>query len=154
MGNDRETSDFLSQKDNFDLTSFTNDSETTKSVTQPPSNQQSHSHSEHKRPIGGKKVDLEAQQYIIDDPEDVHVDVETISENGSPPVLEARDLDSLLEQFEATEVHQNSLRTRMSNIDDVEVKTEVDEQMQQSVGSSKNKSGISKKCEKQTVCGE
>lgn len=99
-------------------------------------------------PRGGKKIDMEAQCYVISndesaedsdsepsdhsdledgthkdagsitikeeidvedvpvksEPEDEHVDVETVSDNEAPlPVLEARDLNSLLEQFEASE---------------------------------------------------
>ncbi|KAL3268091.1 hypothetical protein HHI36_007218 [Cryptolaemus montrouzieri] len=59
---------------------------------------------------GRKRIDLKARKYIVDEElaeeeEEEHVDVETISENGNNPVLEARDLDSLLEQFEASEVN-------------------------------------------------
>lgn len=49
---------------------------------------------------GGKKIDMQAQKYVVDDAEDDNVDVETISEHPSP-VLEACDVNSLLEQFEA-----------------------------------------------------
>ncbi|CAH1119187.1 unnamed protein product [Phaedon cochleariae] len=53
---------------------------------------------------GVKKIDLKAQRYIVDDEQD-EIDVETVSECGeSSPVLEAGDLDSLLEQFEATQI--------------------------------------------------
>lgn len=81
---------------NFDLTKY---------VTEPQE-------SEPKKPdplirFGGKKLDLKAQCYVTelnnDEEENDHVDVETVSENGSPAVLEAGDVDSLLEQFEATE---------------------------------------------------
>lgn len=52
---------------------------------------------------GIKKIDMKAQRYILD--EDDEVDVETVSECGDPsPILEAGDLNSLLEQFEASEI--------------------------------------------------
>ncbi|XP_056638661.1 uncharacterized protein LOC130446414 isoform X3 [Diorhabda sublineata] len=54
---------------------------------------------------GVKKIDLQAQKYIIDEEED-EVDVETLSEcEENSPVLEAKDVDSLFEQFEATQIH-------------------------------------------------
>ncbi|XP_057667479.1 uncharacterized protein LOC130900704 isoform X2 [Diorhabda carinulata] len=54
---------------------------------------------------GVKKIDLQAQKYIIDEEED-EVDVETLSEcEENSPVLEAKDVDSLFEQFEATQMH-------------------------------------------------
>lgn len=61
---------------------------------------------------GGKKIDMKAGRYVIEetkfsDSEDDEVDVETISECGTSPVLEARDLDSLLEQFEAETISDN-----------------------------------------------
>lgn len=68
---------------------------------------------------GGKKIDMEAQRYVLDDSEDDQIDVETVSNCTSPvlqrnedstsPVLEAGDVDSLLAQFEAkTEHHLNN----------------------------------------------
>lgn len=65
---------------------------------------------------GGKKIDMIAQKYVVakletndKDEEEDHVDVETISEQPSP-VLEAGDVDSLLEQFEA-ETKFNIMKT-------------------------------------------
>lgn len=92
-------------KGTFDITSYINDTTAEPSTSAPeetpppPPNPP-----KEKRPrTGGKKIDMKAQRYVIDDLEDDHVDVETVSENGNPPVLEAGDLDSLLEQFEASE---------------------------------------------------
>lgn len=56
----------------------------------------------------GKKIDKQAQKYIIEEEKDNldtsdEVDVETVFEGASLPVLEANDAFSLLEQFEASE---------------------------------------------------
>ncbi|CAH1375395.1 unnamed protein product [Tenebrio molitor] len=56
----------------------------------------------------GKRIDIQAQRYIIDDEGDTldpgdEIDVETVFEGTSLPVLEATDALSLLEQFEASE---------------------------------------------------
>lgn len=56
-----------------------------------------------KHRAGVKKIDMKAQKYIIDEEDDV--DVETVSECGdASAIIQAGDLDSLLEQFEASEV--------------------------------------------------
>nr|XP_023024188.1 peroxisome proliferator-activated receptor gamma coactivator 1-alpha [Leptinotarsa decemlineata]XP_023024189.1 peroxisome proliferator-activated receptor gamma coactivator 1-alpha [Leptinotarsa decemlineata] len=93
--------------ESFDLTSYIVQDESV-----PPANP-TFSSSEKKLKAPVKKIDLKAQRYIVDDDED-EVDVETISENEenlavhkeeNPTVLEACDLNSLLEQFEATVPH-------------------------------------------------
>lgn len=162
--NENALSDFLSHdgdtpKNIFDLASFINDTDSTKSVTSSTSNQQSHPETERKRPIGGKKVDLEAQKYIIDDPEDVHIDVETISENGSPPALEAGDLDSLLEQFEATEGQSSVLQPQVcsedfNDCDKVKVDLVKEKVQVGAVEKGKNTVKKQEKCKKQAVLGE
>ena len=80
---------------NFDLATYINEPEDT-------------SPAKRKVKSAGKKIDKEAQRYIIDDKNDKldtsdEIDVETISEGTSLPVLEANDAFSLLEQFEASE---------------------------------------------------
>lgn len=56
-----------------------------------------------KHRAGVKKIDMKAQKYIIDEEDDV--DVETVSECGDPAaIIQAGDLNSLLEQFEASEI--------------------------------------------------
>ncbi|CAG9865257.1 unnamed protein product [Phyllotreta striolata] len=75
---------------NFDITKYINEDDL--SPSEPPAK---------KVKAGVKKIDLNAQRYLIDDDEDV--DVETIDCDISP-VLEAKDVTSLLEQFEATEL--------------------------------------------------
>lgn len=127
-------------KDTFDITSYINDnipepsifeSKNTDLFTQTPPQ----SIVNEKKPrIAGKRIDMKAQRYLIDDPEDDHVDVETVSENGNPPVLEAGDLDSLLEQFEASEEFHSTMHgdktdmIKVEKVDIVEVKTEPIEQ--------------------------
>ncbi|KAG5888045.1 hypothetical protein JTB14_032854 [Gonioctena quinquepunctata] len=84
----------LPDTDNFDLTTYINESDLKPEPAIPI----------RKPKAGVKKIDLKAQRYIVDDDED-EVDVETVSECGeNSPVLEAVDLNSLLEQFEATQV--------------------------------------------------
>lgn len=84
---------------------------------------------ERKPKLGGKRIDMKAQKYVIDDQdqEDDHIDVETVSENGSLPVLEAGDLNSLLEQFEASEEFhttvQNEIKVKTEKMG-VKIKTE------------------------------
>lgn len=77
--------------------------------------------------IGGKKIDMNAQKYVIDKQEDDHIDVETVPD-GSLPVLEAGDVNSLLEQFEASEEFHTMLHSetnvKIENVDSVQVKTE------------------------------
>lgn len=78
---------------NFDITSFIND----------PTIE------ERKIKAGVKKIDMQAQKYIVeegeeDDDEDENVDIETVEDCENSPVLQAGDLKSLLEQFEATEM--------------------------------------------------
>lgn len=77
--------------------------------------------------LGGKRIDMEAQKYIVDDSEgdseDDHVDVETISERGDCPVLEAGDVNSLLEQFEATSGMREKKGSE-SNVDVEDLKIE------------------------------
>lgn len=52
---------------------------------------------------GVKKIDMKAQRYILDEEDDI--DVETVSDcDDSSPIMEAGDLTSLLEQFEASEI--------------------------------------------------
>lgn len=101
---------------------------------------------------------MEAQKYIIDDPEDVHVDVETISENGSPPVLEAGDLNSLLEQFEATEEQCSVLQPEVCSKDVIEcdkVKVNVIKEVQvRAAEKEKTVNCVQEKCKKQVVAGE
>lgn len=131
-----EETDFLSHENDqekkvFDLPSFINDLDVKPNIVTPPI--QIKTEPERKRPIGGKKVDLEAQKYIIDDPDDVHIDVETISESGSPPALEAGDLDSLLEQFEASEVNRSALEPEVCGINVIDsdsVKVKVKKEIQ------------------------
>lgn len=125
------------RKDTFDITSYINDNtlepSTFESDSIAPSPPQSIVN-EKKPRIGGKRIDMKAQRYVIDDPEDDHVDVETVSENGNPPVLEAGDLDSLLEQFEASEEFHSTMhndKTDMVKVEKVEVKTE--QEMEKSV---------------------
>ncbi|XP_076266261.1 PGC-1 family member spargel isoform X2 [Rhynchophorus ferrugineus] len=61
---------------------------------------------------GRKKIDLKAQKYIVENDikkrsvvsdDECDVDIETVSEDERETVLEAGDLTSLLEKFEATE---------------------------------------------------
>lgn len=74
--------------------------------------------------IGVKKIDMNAQRYIVEEDNEGEddVDVETVSEcGGNVPVLEAGDLNSLLEQFEATELPDmsiNLLDTTITSIDE------------------------------------
>ncbi|XP_019872715.2 uncharacterized protein LOC109600958 isoform X2 [Aethina tumida] len=74
--------------------------------------------------IGVKKIDMKAQRYIVEEDNEGEddVDVETVSEcGGNVPVLEAGDLNSLLEQFEATELPDmsiNLLDTSITSIDE------------------------------------
>lgn len=75
--------------------------------------------------IGRKKIDREAQKYIVDDisnpsEDEDEVDIETVSEEGSAPVLEAGSIEDLLIQFEATEA-----RMEHENLPKVEIKTEM-----------------------------
>lgn len=75
---------------------------------------------------GVKKIDVEAQKYIVDsktdqtnesaDTSDDLIDVETVFESSSLPVLEANDALSLLEQFEASE--KPNLAKDKTSIDD------------------------------------
>ncbi|KAJ8928328.1 hypothetical protein NQ314_019125, partial [Rhamnusium bicolor] len=83
----------LPSSSTFDITTYLNEEEP-KPVQNVPVR---------KPKAGMKKIDLKAQRYIVEEDED-DVDVETISECGNSPVLEAVDLNSLLEQFEATEM--------------------------------------------------
>lgn len=119
----------------FDITSYINDTTPEPSTSDPegdtappPPQPQPLVIRDRKPRLGGKRIDMKAQRYVIDDPEDDHVDVETVSENGNPPVLEAGDLDSLLEQFEASEEFQNTMQlekpVRIEKMDLVEVKME------------------------------
>lgn len=88
-----EKSDLLSDISNFDITVYLKDD-------MPPSQAEKNSK---KHRAGVKKIDMKAQRYILDEEDDV--DVETVSECGEPsPILQAGDLDSLLEQFEASEI--------------------------------------------------
>lgn len=85
---------------------------------------------------GMKKIDLKAQKYIIDEDikksfseDECDIDIETVSEEESSPVLEAGNLTDLLEQFEATEVqnkeHINNSDQQNVNLNvKVQVKTE------------------------------
>lgn len=89
-GDDQD--DLLNLKDPkyFDITKFLKDD--------PPSPRYSRKHR-----AGVKKIDMKAQKYIIDEEDDV--DVETVSECGEPAaIIQAGDLHSLLEQFEASEM--------------------------------------------------
>ncbi|EFA09817.1 hypothetical protein TcasGA2_TC011963 [Tribolium castaneum] len=90
-----ELSSCFNDKDvnNFDLAKYINESAFTDS---------------RKVKSVGKKIDKQAQKYIIEDKDDNfdtsdEVDVETVFEGASLPVLEANDAFSLLEQFEASE---------------------------------------------------
>lgn len=91
--NDKDGLLNLNDSKNFDITAYLKDD--------PP-----HSPAEkfsRKHRAGVKKIDMKAQRYILDEDDDV--DVETVSECGDPtPILEAGDLNSLLEQFEASEI--------------------------------------------------
>lgn len=88
---------------------------------------------ERKIKAGVKKIDMEAQRYIVDpdlkqelDDEDENVDVETVEECENSPVLQAGDLKSLLEQFEATEVKpQVSKETEIVHSEENVVKGEI-----------------------------
>jgi len=78
--------------------------------------------------IGRKKIDREAQKYIVDgtsnpSEDEDEVDIETVSEEGSAPVLEAGNIEDLLLQFEATEARMNH-----ENLPKVEIKTEMVEE--------------------------
>lgn len=117
-------------KDGFDITSYLTDpSEPTNSKLETLVSSNSSSTINLKKcRLGGKKIDMEAQKYVIDDSEDDHIDVETVSENGSLPVLEAGDLNSLLEQFEASEEIHSKLNSetkiKTENDDMIEIKYE------------------------------
>lgn len=64
---------------------------------------------------GVKKIDLKAQKYIVDEDEDENVDIETVSDNEEKAVLEAGDLKSLLEQFEATCKNDVDIKTEQKS---------------------------------------
>ncbi|XP_065173791.1 uncharacterized protein srl [Atheta coriaria] len=71
--------------------------------------------------FGGKRIDMARGRYMVDeedsssDDEDIAIDVETVDgeEEISHPVLQAGDLNSLLEQFEATETTNMELHQQM-----------------------------------------
>lgn len=81
---------------------------------------------------------MKAQKYVIDDPEEDNVDVETVSENGSStPVLQAGDLNSLLEQFEASEEFRSTMHSdvktemvKLETTDSLDIKTEKTEEIE------------------------
>ncbi|XP_044264031.1 uncharacterized protein LOC123010909 [Tribolium madens] len=88
-----ELSSCFDDKHNFDLTKYINENVSVEN---------------RKVRSVGKKIDKQAQKYIIEDKNDNldtndDVDVETVFEGASLPVLEANDAFSLLEQFEASE---------------------------------------------------
>ncbi|XP_050504895.1 uncharacterized protein LOC114325063 isoform X2 [Diabrotica virgifera virgifera] len=110
-----ETEDLLNTS-NFDITEYLNDVDpipqapvsTNSANVSPTSSSESCTSntnaSSRKFKAGMKKMDLQAQRYIIEEDDD-DVDVETISEcEENTPVLEAKDLTTLLEQFEATQI--------------------------------------------------
>lgn len=140
-------------KDAFDIASYVTGSSTlvdSKPIVTPIV--------EKKHKFGGKKIDMKAQRYVIDDQEDDHIDVETVSENGSLPVLEAGDLDSLLEQFEASEEFQtavhNETKAKIEKVDSSQLKTEpileekeihIKDEVEDSIPGTENKIIASKK---------
>ncbi|XP_060529333.1 uncharacterized protein LOC132703843 isoform X2 [Cylas formicarius] len=100
-----------------------------------------------KSKAGVKKIDLKAQRYITEDEEvkktlsdnEDDVDIETVSDNENSPVLEAGDLTSLLEQFEATE--EISLNSTNLHIDSSEENTkkqqsDIDPNSESTIGKS------------------
>lgn len=84
----------------FDLAKYINE------VDDLQSNKTASIASEPRIKAGVKKIDMKKQKYIVEEDEEDLVDVETVDEQNtnSAPILEARDLNSLLEQFEATEI--------------------------------------------------
>ncbi|RZB38797.1 GPI-anchored adhesin-like protein PGA55, partial [Asbolus verrucosus] len=94
---------------NFDITTYINEPETTNNF-------------EKKVRAAVKKIDVEAQKYIVEDKgealdtNDDVIDVETVFEGASLPVLEASDAFSLLEQFEASEKPISSSNKHSDNL--------------------------------------
>lgn len=91
----------MSAGSTFDLTKYLTEEE-----PKPQINTEQININERKLRAGVKKIDLKAQKYIVGNESDAGSDSEEDlqSDIQSTPVLEACDLYSLLEQFEATEM--------------------------------------------------
>lgn len=85
-------------KDDFDLTTYINDDDT---EPIPPISTPSANIKPKSEPIPIKNVTPPKTDLV--DTDDDCIDVETVSPSGCRPVLEAKDVTSLLEQFEANE---------------------------------------------------
>lgn len=96
-------------EDKFDLTEYINDID----------DRQRLQNNSKGLKTGGKKIDINAQRYVLDDEEDCDseddaVDVETLSDSDqtSPLVLQATDVNTLLEQFEANETTNSEIKQK------------------------------------------
>lgn len=89
-----------------------------------------------KRSVGAgrKKIDMKAQRYVVENryikkslsDDECDVDIETVSEEENEPVLEAGDLASLLEKFEAAESDKcNEKKKRVDVVVNLELKASI-----------------------------
>lgn len=97
--------------------------------------------------IGRKKIDFKARKYIVEDTsnpseDEDEVDIETVSEEDSAPVLQAGNIADLLEQFEATEAcvkHDNPPKVETKTEKVIEKKTVIAKPLKQEPKAQKRK---------------